>query len=863
MYTKKYIINSECPFLKVDEKYVGGKGYNLFQLKHYAMHVPDWFVISTKLNDKYINRMKSVIDDAIESINFENYSSIEAASSQISSFITELDITGNVEKEIIQTTDRLKKNSGLFAVRSSLVGEDAGDISFAGQMDSFLCVPTVNLISSMLKVWASAYSPRALVYRHKKNLSLSDVHMAVIIQVMIDAKCSGVLFTRDPDTVTDRTIISSAFGLGEGVVQGTAETDCYYIDNQNPDLQETVKFNSGCDPVLTKKQVKELFTVGKQIEVYYNQPLDIEWSYDCKGRLHLLQVRPMTTQGNDRQQKMKIWDNANIVESYPGFTLPLTYSFIRQCYEASFRNASLGFLLMKKDIQNDMHIFSDMVSLLNGRVYYNLLNWYKMMSYLPNFSTYKKIWDQMIGINQSSEFAVSRISTVNKVYSWIKIIILLLSGKRTTKQFLSWFNNNYESCKKVDFTQQNEDELIESYRMIGYAFSSKWHLTLYNDYCAIKYFDWLRRLCEHWIQTENNNIHHDLLCGQNIMESVKPLKALLRISVQIHNNKSYHTLFCDPDNKIIWAKLQSNRCYEPLKIVIDDYVAEYGDRAIEELKLENQTFRESPEQLVKILKAYCKNDLSFESITSDEDQVIQRAEDVVKRHLKNPLKRFIFAFVLRYTRVAIANRETMRLCRSRLFGLVRNLFIHFAEIFLKQGIIKKQDDIYFLTIEEIFDYINGSSIHSNLQTLIDLRKKEYASYRTTSNPDRIVLNGIPYPHLQPDDNTSTITSSKHLKGIGCTSGTIEGKAKIVSNPKEFISDKNYILVAQSTDPGWIFLMVQAKGIVIERGSILSHSAIIGRELGIPTVVSVKNATRRIKDGDYIRINGKTGEVICL
>lgn len=863
MFVKKYIIDSEFPLQKDDEKYVGGKGYNLYLLKHYDMQVPDWFTVSTKLNDEYINRIKTVIDNAIGSINFKNYKSIEAASSRIASFITALDITESVENIIIQTADRLKKNSGLFAVRSSMVGEDAGDNSFAGQMDSFLCVPTANIISSMLNVWASAYSPRALIYRHMKKLSLTDVHMAVIIQVMIEAKCSGVLFTRDPDTVTDRTIISAAFGLGEGVVQGTAETDCHYVDNQNSDVQETVKSNSGCDPVLSKKQVKELFTVGKQLELYYNQPLDIEWSYDCKRHLHLLQARPITTQRNRQQQKMKIWDNANIVESYPGITLPLTYSFIRQCYEASFKNASLGLLLTKKDIQNDMHIFSDMVSLLNGRVYYNLLNWYKMMSYLPNFSSYKKTWDQMIGINQSSAFAVSKISIVNKVYSWIKIIILLLSTKRTTKQFLTWFNDNYDSCKKVDFAQQNEDELIESYRMIGYAFSSKWHLTLYNDYCAIKHFDWLRRLCERWIQTENSNIHHDLLCGQNIMESVKPLKALLRISIQIHNNKSYCTLFSNPENKMIWEKLKSERCYEPLKILIDEYVAEYGDRAIEELKLENQTFRESPEQLIKILKAYCKSDLSLESITSDEDQLKQRAEDIAERHLKNPIKRIIFAFVLRSTRVAIANRETMRLCRSRLFGLVRNLFIRIAEIFLKQGIITKHDDIYFLTIEEIFDYINGSSIHSDLQILIDLRKKEYASYRTTSSPDRIVLNGIPYPHLQPDDNTSTITSSKYLKGIGCTSGTIEGKAKIVSDPNEFISDKNYILVAQSTDPGWIFLMVQAKGIVIERGSVLSHSAIIGRELGIPTVVSVKDATRRIKDGDYIRINGKTGEVICL
>jgi pyruvate,water dikinase len=221
--------------------------------------------------------------------------------------------------------------------------------------------------------------------------------------------------------------------------------------------------------------------------------------------------------------------------------------------------------------------------------------------------------------------------------------------------------------------------------------------------------------------------------------------------------------------------------------------------------------------------------------------------------------RLAFGFVLNNARRAVANRENMRFARTRLFGVVRRLFCRLGKLFEENGLLDRASDIYYLTEEEVFSLIRGTSVTQNIRALVALRKAEYDRYAQKPPRARFETTGIPYLYSTDEEKVSA-GANKVLKGISCSSGTARGTAKVVIDPRLASGNRNSILVAQSTDPGWIFLMISAKGIVTERGSVLSHTAIIGRELGIPTIVGVKDATKLIPDGASLFIDGGTGDV---
>ncbi|MCH7515882.1 MAG: hypothetical protein IIB08_01925 [Bacteroidetes bacterium] len=235
------------------------------------------------------------------------------------------------------------------------------------------------------------------------------------------------------------------------------------------------------------------------------------------------------------------------------------------------------------------------------------------------------------------------------------------------------------------------------------------------------------------------------------------------------------------------------------------------------------------------------------------------AEQIIRKELRNPFKRFVFRFVLKNARRSITNRENMRFARTRNFGLVRNIFRQISQRFVEQRILKKESDIYYLTVNEIFDFIRGTSTNCNLAALVKIRKAEYANYSLITLPDRFQTIGIPYLNkLNKDPKFKS--SNNSLQGTGCSSGIVKAKALVVIDPSSINGESGHILVARSTDPGWIFLMVSAKGIIVEKGSVLSHSAIIGRELGIPTIIGVTDATGKIPDGAIIEMDGSNGEI---
>jgi len=909
------LIRCDTPPAAVSERDAGGKGANLFRLRAFDFPVPEWCVLSSRVFDRAIAPHREELTRMLSGVDPTSVEALEAVGERAGEWLDAWPFPPELSAELARAVKEIAAG-GAVSVRSSVVGEDSASHSFAGLMESFLNVRPRDVESAIRSVWRSAFAPRALAYRRHIGLSSAGISAAVIVQRMVDATSSGVLFTREPGTCARRCTIEAALGLGEGVVADRAEADNFTVSWDSDEIRstvvrklsrvapfagaagaesggvrvETVAESEGDRPALWRAQILELRAAAVRAESCFGRPQDVEWAFDVYGRLAILQARPIVARAapaagipgavipgavsGTAGGEPRVWDNSNIVESYPGLTLPLTFSFVRSAYEHTFRNAALGFLLDRRAIRPAAAIFPEMIGLIEGRVYYNLLNWYAMLSYLPGFERHRAAWDEMIGIAHRIEFPKRRLTGVNRVWAGGVAVWRLLTNARTGRIFFRQFDALWDEFRARDFSGDDEARLMALYGELAVRTRRFWYLTLYNDFCAMTGYEWLRRLCAHPRLAAEPSLHHDLLCGETGVESVAPLRSLLRLAERVAGDPQATELFRNEDDRAVWEALHADPARADLAVALDRHVEEFGDRGLEELKLETPSLRERPEVAIRLIRGYATGGLSVEAMERREQAVRRRAEAFARRNLGGPLRRAAFAWVLTSARRAIANRENMRLARARLFDIVKRLLRRLAERWVARGLIDRPDDLHYLTIEEVFDTALAHGPGGELRARVASRRAEYAGFARRSPPERIVTGGPPESEgdsgakseapsgaLGPAASVGAAPGAgRVLRGIGCSSGRAEATARVVADPRRPLPPGDHILVARSTDPGWLFLMIASKGMVVEKGSVLSHTAIMGRELGIPTIVGVKDATTHIADGDPIAIDGGTGEI---
>lgn len=194
--------------------------------------------------------------------------------------------------------------------------------------------------------------------------------------------------------------------------------------------------------------------------------------------------------------------------------------------------------------------------------------------------------------------------------------------------------------------------------------------------------------------------------------------------------------------------------------------------------------------------------------------------------------------------------------------------------FERKGILHSRNDIFYLEVEEVLNFVEGKSTTSNLAELAELRKRETEKFKNElPPPNRIVTHNAVVPNFTGGSQTclshatvgappcvaqTEIETIKH--GLGCSPGVVRGRVRVVRDPASAQPLEDEILIAERTDPGWIVLFTQAKGIIVEYGSLLSHTAIVSRELGIPAIVSASGVMNWLADGDFIEFDGKTGSI---
>jgi len=360
------------------------------------------------------------------------------------------------------------------------------------------------------------------------------------------------------------------------------------------------------------------------------------------------------------------------------------------------------------------------------------------------------------------------------------------------------------------------------------------------------------------------SLQNDLFCGEKDMDSTKPTKELIDLSIKVKENNNLYNYFLENKDERILKEIYQNKDFSWFKNSFEEYLDKYGYRCMNELKLSEKSLKDNPKFLITVIKNYFNiKNLNLEDLNYTEYLKRKKAEDIVLKKLRfRPFRKTLFFWALKNARKSIKYRENLRLCRTKIFGIVRESFLAIAKDFQSKKIIDEIDDIFYLQTDEIFDFINGIETQSNLRTYISTRKKEYKKFEKINLPERFetktVFERYRLVEILEKITDSVINKNGILTGVSCCPGIVKNKVKVILSPDDNVKLNGEILVAEKTDPGWVPLYPSISGLLIERGSVLSHSAIVARELGLPTIVGIKDLIKNIKDGQIIKMDAGKG-----
>jgi hypothetical protein len=826
---------------------VGGKAFNLARLSLNDFNVPPFIILDT---DEFWNFLAKDKERYKELLLNYNASSL----SEIRKLIENKEFS-LISKERIKTKlDEVFKRHGKIIIRSSATDEDGNNYSFAGMMESY---PDLSIEDDVFgyikKCYLSCFSDRAMEYRALNKLIDEELSMAVIIQSMVESDFSAVAFTTDPQTNDpDEVLISVVKGTGEKLVSGEENSDDYVVDAEG----DVRRLSGSLD--IDKRIIREIADIGKKIEESYDKKRarDIEIAIKDQ-KIYVLQERPISAYSHiDKGQFRTIYDNSNIIESYSGVTTPLTFSFAREVYEKVYRQTLNNFFISQEDIESIKEDLANMICFYQNKVYYRLNSWYKMTALYPGYNKNKKYMENMMGVKlELKEGKAKQKLRLFRIY--LRFIHKLLRIKKDSLLFVDKFERITKDHFNNSFENYTNKGLVDLYRQLEENILDDFTTPITNDMGAMVFLGILNDALKKKKLSDYEGLLSKVLAKQGNVESLKQSIALIDLVNYINNDTQLKSYYQNTEiEKIIEELDKDNKINKQIK----EYIYKYGSRAMEELKLETVTLFQDPRFLIQTIKNYLNME-KIPAVYSDEEFDIK---DFYKHF--SLFEKLYIKPVTEITKYFVKNRELLRLRRTYIYSIVRNIFLRMGQNFKEEGIIENARDIFFMNKNEAFDIASFGIVgYEDIRTQIEERKKEYEINKEKECYERMYFYGeVKEENMLPIYARQEIISQdlNTLQGVAGGGRVVEGIVKYVKEPEE-ADIEGYILMAKRTDPGWTVLFPMAKAVIIERGSVLSHSAVIAREMGLTLVVGIRGLTSRVKEGMRVRVDGIKGTVEIL
>ena len=849
---------------------IGGKGLSLAKMINAGLPVPDGFHVTTEAYWHFVtaNALQDRILAALTDADMSQPATLEAVSATIGRFFADGKIPAEVESAIRDAYgdmgDRVSRmanrqsqivNRKSVAVRSSATAEDLPEASFAGQQETYLNIRGEEaLLEAVRKCWASLWTARAIAYRIKNNIDQNTVALAVVVQEMVEAEAAGILFTANPmNGKRDEVVINAAWGLGEAIVGGLVSPDTIIADKASGKVKQvdvaektviTVLTESGTaeiplddarrkSKVLKEPQVIELVGIARKIEDFYGKPQDIEWCH-AGGRFYVVQSRPITTLAEapiewTRPHPKAIYARGSFAEHLPNAVSPLF--------------GTLGLRAVNKATAELSDFMG--IDLLEAEYQYRAVNGYIYMGFLLNTKfTWAMLRLTFTGMKSMFSGGKER---------WLE------ARKTFAKVIAEWDGKDLETLPP--------SEILAGVRALMYAAGKYYTViqagTLPTATSSEIVFTRVYKMVSH----KDDPKAETLLFGLETVP-LRAEKSLFDLGTWIRERPSLRDFTLRTSTEELVAALKADSTpegipvqdWDELKTRFEKHLDEFGHTSYE-FDFMNPTPAETPELVFDAVKMYVEGKGS-DPYARQREVAEKRAQTVkaIQSRFKLLPNRW-FNKALKWAMDAGPAREDSIADMGMGHTTARRLLDELGKRFVANSALADAEDIYWLVedeVDELASMLERNEKLPDFSAKVPARKAEWRAQMKLV-PPAMLPETSRWAKLVPGNKTDQ--TGNVLTGIGASTGKVTATARVLFSPEDFGKMKpGDVLVAVTTTPAWTPLFAMASAVVTDIGGPLSHSSIVAREYGIPAVLATGVATRRIKDGQTITVDGSAGTV---
>lgn len=864
---------------KEDIELVGGKAINLGRMIQAGFPVPQGFCITTEVFSLFLEESGSSeeIYNLLDNCEVGDTLGVKSISEEIRVLLLKTEIPDSIKQIVEAEWNRIGAEKG-YAVRSSATAEDLPEASFAGQQSTYLNIHGIDeLFLSIKECWISLFSDRSILYRIKNSFNHRDIKLAVVIQEMVESEKSGVMFTADPLTSNLNSIsIDASYGLGETLVSGLVNPDHFSVDKSSMVITERtigdktlqIKSNNKIGTVeedipedlrsasaLTDNQIVELSKIGLEIEKYYGIPQDIEWAI-VNDQIYILQVRPITSLFpvdifKSLNDGYRIYFSMGHQQNMTNAMTPLSMNCMQNVIPLGripgFKNRLL--------IDTGGYLYADLTRVLRHPVIGKkiLHNLGMLDSRLPLL---------LEPLTRKEEFRKQKPMR----FTPIKILYLIIAFIQISRNL--FFKDNYNLYKKVndkintfiskvsmELDQKNNrkkiqimiDALQDVYKTFAY-----WGPALVTGMIA-------NRLLPKFGKSLLNNEEIEALSlglpGNSVTEMNLELGDLadsVRESPELI--RMFDRLDMDYDSWLIEVKQCCGT--EEFLNKLQDFLDRYGARGLSEIELMNKRWHEDPTPLLRVIRGNLDRESGHHRAV--EESLKRRRKKATQKLITNSkgIKRLIVKRFVKVLEDGGILREHHKFAVIQVFDLIRGALKELAIELVEEKKLLNKDDIWFLYWSELLNIHDDQNI--NYIEIIRERRERFKTFKKLTPPMIVTSTGeVPTLPKKKDQEEGVLT------GNPVSLGVYEGLIHVIRDPQTERLNPGEILVTRFTDPGWTPLFINAEALIMEVGGLMTHGSVVAREYNIPAVVGVDNATKLLKTGQRVEVDGNKGTIKIL
>ncbi|WP_408010003.1 phosphoenolpyruvate synthase [Pseudalkalibacillus sp. A8] len=879
---EKYVLHFDG-IDKTHLPYVGGKGANLGEMTKAGLPIPDGSCVSTLAYRRFIESSEEMerLFDQLEHVKADDLDEIRGLGQRIRNHMKSLTISESIKSSIIEAWTTIGKEKA-YAVRSSATAEDLPNASFAGQQDTYLNVQgQEELFQAIQNCWASLFTDRAISYRTKNGFDHRSVFLSVVVQEMVNPDVSGIMFTADPITGHRNTVsIDASFGLGEALVSGIVSADLYHVQaggitkkqiskkkiaiyskSEGGTVTEELPPDQQDAQALKDDEIIRLAGIGKEIEAHYGSEQDIEWCL-VDGEFHIVQSRPITSlypQPEKKDSKLHAYVSVSHAQMMTDVMKPLASSLWKTLFPFG-----------KESVTSECPYVQE----IGGRIYIDLTNvlYLKESRILYTFlmkAMDEKMANALSNLAQREEFtkyaesntAIKRgaIKLLSQVATKVMKNVLFANPEKAAREADKTLDHFIKEAQEQLSGLSGADRVRKVQESIGTLFLSilpKLFPYFISGTVANKL---LGILSNWWLGDE-----YDLKLLQKSLPGNVTSEMGLKVGDLADIVREHPGLLKYLESAADGTFYQGMDRFnggQAFRKEFEDFINKYGMRCSGEIDITKPRWHETPTQLVPPILTHVRSVAPGDhrkKFKQGQLEADKAAEHLIQRAKELPdgwWKARIIKRLVSVSRHLMGMREHHKYVLVNYLDQYRHALLEEGRRLAKENRLQQIEDMYYFSLDELLSIMDGN-FEGDIDTIIQERKETYAHYSKLTPPRVLTSDG----ESVTGRLSEILAPEGALIGTPASAGSVEGIARVVLKPEESDLQEGEILIAPFTDPGWTPLFHSAKALVMEIGGTMTHGSVVAREYGIPSVVGIDGATKKINSGQRIRVNADEGYV---